>query len=164
MCVRDEVQMGRSVHGSAFAPGAMQSFGAAVGAPDLMVWVSFTTIILTRRMLSQSQQATAATAPLKFEVASVKPSPPDMRKAGGGHGVDLHRTTIPLGRCIFHHANLRTIIKQAYPLNIVGITLLLERVIGGPAWIDGSPFDIEAKAEDPETTTIEQLRQMLRTY
>jgi uncharacterized protein (TIGR03435 family) len=112
------------------------------------------------RMLSRPQ---VATAPLKFEVASVKPSLPDTRQSLGCHSVDVSRTTIPLGRCIFRHANLRTIIKQAYPLSIIGVSLLQERVLGGPAWIDGSPFDVEAKAEDPSTTTIDQLRQMLRT-
>jgi uncharacterized protein (TIGR03435 family) len=68
-----------------------------------------------------------------------------------------------LGRCVLRHATLRSLIKQAYPLDILGVSVLQERVIGGPSWIDGSRFDLEAKAEDPSTATTDQLRKMLQT-
>jgi uncharacterized protein (TIGR03435 family) len=116
-------------------------------------------------ILGFSSQPGAQTGPassIKFEVASIRPSPPDARSSFGCHGVDLPRTTIPLGRCVFHHTTLRTIISQAYPAPNAAIRVE-QRIIDGPSWVDGSFFDIEAAAAEPEKTSMEQLRQMLQS-
>jgi uncharacterized protein (TIGR03435 family) len=100
---------------------------------------------------------------LKFEAAAIRPSLPDTRPSGGCRGADLLSTTDPLGRCILRHATLRTLIQRAYPLDLAAVTLVQQRVLGGPSWIDDSFYDIEAKAENESDTTTEQRREMLRT-
>jgi uncharacterized protein (TIGR03435 family) len=55
-------------------------------------------------------------------------------------------------------------VAQAYPISVsLRLAVGIEKVVsGGPEWIDGSYFDIEAKAEDP-MATLDQLRRMLQT-
>jgi uncharacterized protein (TIGR03435 family) len=115
-------------------------------------------------LLAIASHVFAQTTPaaLKFEAASIKPSPPESRPSMGCHAVDLPRTTIGLGRCVFHHATLRDIISQAYPPEN-GALRPPERITGGPGWIEGSVFDIEAEAPDPAKANITQLREMLQT-
>src|SRR5689334_2795745 len=78
--------------------------------------------------------------PLKFEAASVKPSPPDSRGGGWGcHGADKTPGIgiVPLGRCVFRHIDFRNLIAQAYPIlpssfrMVEGIS---SQVKGGPNW------------------------------
>ncbi len=112
-------------------------------------------------LLSRPQ---AAPAPLKFEVASIKPHPPSASRLFGGtcHGIDSRNSggnpaiNAPLGRCIFRNVTLRYFIGFAYddPRGL--------RITGGPAWVGTEKFDLEAKTEDPNTTAENSLHQMLR--
>lgn len=82
----------------------------------------------------------------KFEVASIKPSPPGqtrygIRPAPGGE------------RYLASNVTLKTMITVAYRLKS-------EQVAGGPAWMDTEGFDMNAKAERP--SSMEELHAMLQ--
>jgi len=67
-----------------------------------------------------------------FEVASVKPAPPD----GGTMGIGL--STYPGGRIHATNYTLRQLIHDAYNLEMY-------LILGGPHWADDDRFDVEAK-------------------
>jgi uncharacterized protein (TIGR03435 family) len=71
--------------------------------------------------------------PLQFEVASIKPNPSgDFRKALGP----------PPGGFSATNVTLRELIPMAFgiPASLSGIS-----VLGGPEWVDGERFDIDAR-------------------
>ncbi len=83
----------------------------------------------------------------RFEVASVKPSPPSSVYCGDMRGVDSRP-----GRMTLQYAVLRTIILWAFsakPWEITGI----------PAWASSARYDIAAKAEGP--ASLQQMWPML---
>jgi uncharacterized protein (TIGR03435 family) len=83
---------------------------------------------------------------LQFEVASIKPSPPDSR--GGMARPD------PGGlRYRGSNLSLRIYIAACYRLRN-------DQVIGGPGWIDSDRFDILASAAKP--SSVEQMYLMMR--
>jgi uncharacterized protein (TIGR03435 family) len=92
-------------------------------------------------------QAPAKPSPdLKFEVASLKPSPPDVRGGGirpaqGGERYDANGVS------------LRLLITVAYRVKA-------DQVVGGPGWMDTDRFDMHAKAEKPSNA--EELHIMLQ--
>jgi len=89
------------------------------------------------------------TAPMAFEVASVKPNTPD--------GSGVFRAGLqpqPGGRLNATGANLRMLIRFAYNVDDTQIS-------GGPSWIDSDRYDIVAKGDSNATT--DQIRQMLQT-
>jgi uncharacterized protein (TIGR03435 family) len=92
----------------------------------------------------QSQDAAQT---LSFEVASVKPS------EGDGRMVRIQNSAG--GRYSASGVNLRMLIQQAYDIKDY-------QILGGPAWMSSAPFDINAKAEDPNVTR-EQIRLMLQS-
>jgi uncharacterized protein (TIGR03435 family) len=101
---------------------------------------------------------------LRFEVASVKIAASGMNGvAGGCHGIDSvytgrqRQSPPPLGRCVITDARLSHLIGIAY-----GVSMLALK--SGPDWIQRGDlrFDIQAKAEDPSTTTEKQLLAMLQ--
>jgi len=108
-----------------------------------------------------------SSAPLAFEVALLKRSQPNSGgiSASACHGVNVPRpgSSVPLGRCRFISVNLRDLVLQAYPSPYIGLVPKDQLVNGGPDWIDSTLFDGEAKAADPPTVTLEQLREMLQT-
>jgi uncharacterized protein (TIGR03435 family) len=69
-------------------------------------------------------------APLKFEVASVKPSAPDW------HG--MFSRYLPGGGLRITGATLQNLISMAY--GVLGF-----QISGGPKWIDNDRFDIDAR-------------------
>jgi uncharacterized protein (TIGR03435 family) len=97
-----------------------------------------------------------------FEVASVKPANDANGVSGGCHGIDSNyapnqmATAPPLGRCVIRDARLDHLISIA---NRVRYML---QISGGPDWIKGDRFNIDAKAEDPTKATEEQLLEMLQ--
>ena len=99
----------------------------------------------------------------QFEAASVKPAAPDaQRSIFGCHGIDFSPPTqVPLGRCIFRNQTASIMIREAYPLPLRYWNG--SQVIGGPGWVDSSLFAVDAEAENPTSTTVDQLHQMLRT-
>lgn len=94
-----------------------------------------------------AQQTQAGAPALSFEVASIKPS------EGDGHMVRIQ--TSPGGRYTASGVNLRMLIQQAYDVKDFQIS-------GGPAWISSTPFDIVAKAENPDVNR-EQVKLMLQS-
>jgi uncharacterized protein (TIGR03435 family) len=102
----------------------------------------------------------AQNQPLKFEVASVKASQAantsNYTGCDGASTLDL----FPKGRCIARNATLRTIIGDAYRINVF-LNDLGNFIIGGPSWIASDRFDIEGKAENDSATT-DELYAMLR--
>lgn len=126
-------------------------------------------ILMTPGSLSAQLQKTSP-APLTFEVASVKLSPPDAPGSlFGCHGTDVEPMTmasgVPLGRCVYRHFNFRNLVMLIYPdlspsfRVIAGID---EQVKGGPGWVGSSFFDVEGEAANPSATTTAQLQEMLR--
>jgi uncharacterized protein (TIGR03435 family) len=84
----------------------------------------------------------------RFEVAAIKPTPPDeIRGPSGG--------TEGKGRYSMHNRTLKDYIWRAW-------LVIPDRVDGGPAWVDSDRWDIEAKAEQPIDDD-EVLMAMLRT-
>jgi uncharacterized protein (TIGR03435 family) len=129
-------------------------------------------------------------APLSFEVATIKPAAPNPRGGGGGvgvcHGVDTrNQTSIPLGHCGAPRTTLKSLILLAYPPDqplptagnvVTGRSAMPsdvadrarimpndEWVTDGPGWIGSDLFEIDAKADDPSTATVDQLRRMLQS-
>ncbi len=86
-----------------------------------------------------------AQAPLKFDVATVKPN-----------STDDHRIMIRLGgRTNATGVNLKLLMTIAYDVRDF-------QILGGPGWIATERFDIVAKAEGaPDQIPIEQFRPML---
>jgi uncharacterized protein (TIGR03435 family) len=98
----------------------------------------------------------------EFEVASIKPNTSSAGVSGGCYGVDSKKlasdvqVTIPLGRCVITSARLSHLMAIAYRIQV-------QNLKGGPEWVWGSErFDVDAKAENPSTTTEEQLLSMLQ--
>jgi uncharacterized protein (TIGR03435 family) len=96
--------------------------------------------------------ALGQTAPLSFEVASVKPAAVSgdgmvMRRMSGGPG-----TTDP-GTLTLTNATLKLMVVRAYELK--------QYQVEGPDWIDSIGYDVTAKV--PPGTTKEQFQQMLQT-
>jgi uncharacterized protein (TIGR03435 family) len=119
-----------------------------------------------------------------FEVAAIKPNALGYIDLGGGLRILSGRTqcqaadtrAIPgdpiplpgLGRCHVHNSTLKEIINTAYSVAYglrVGATraALNQVIVGGPLWAETTAFDIEAKAENPSTTTSAQMLLMLQT-
>lgn len=87
--------------------------------------------ILAAAALARAQQAPSPT----FEVASVKPN-----VAGPGK---MQTTTRPGGVFVAVNVPLRLLIADAYIGNQPGA---IDRIVGGPAWIQSARYDITAKA------------------
>jgi uncharacterized protein (TIGR03435 family) len=100
-------------------------------------------------------------APLRFEVASIKPATSGLNGVRGGcHGIDSVYTAEapPLGRCEISDGRLSHMVGIAWD-----ITMPMLKT--GPDWIQRGDerFNLVAKAEDPSKTTEKQLLQMLQT-
>src|SRR5262245_61666357 len=156
---------------------------------NYLIKCSLVTALIAVCVWPSTAAAQASATPVSFEVATIKPAQPGPNGGGGGgvcHGIDTKNTTsIPLGRCGAPRTTLKSLIVLAYPPaqpvptagNIVtgrsaapsdvadrGRIMPIDQwVSGGPNWIGTDFFELDAKAEDPSTTTVNQLRQMLQT-
>ena len=97
----------------------------------------------------------------QFEVATVKPTALMAGVSGGCRGIDSAPRasgSIPLGRCVITSARLSHAIGIAFKLGG------MDRLRGGPDWVMSGTdrYDINAKAENPETATEAQLLTMLQ--
>jgi len=97
-----------------------------------------------------------------FDVAVVKPNPQRQNaNRSGCRGIDTKltpadpRNSIPIGRCVFIGARLDSAISFAHEFPT-------QWMRGGPQWIRTDGYDIEATAENPASTSENQLRQMLK--
>jgi uncharacterized protein (TIGR03435 family) len=106
----------------------------------------------------------SAAAALTFEVASVKVATSGSNGFRGGcHGIDSStragpdQAPPPLGRCVITDARLSHLIAIAF-----GVPL--QELSTSPDWIQRGDlrFDVNARAEDPATTTQKQLLTMLQ--
>jgi uncharacterized protein (TIGR03435 family) len=122
------------------------------------------------------QSAPASSKNLQFEVASLRPE--SSQTAGGDEGepfMDCQGTNgrvrggaalaPPLGRCVGRHASLMTLISVAYGLDELDWLATSKAGNSWPAWMNDPRehgYQVEARAENPATTTKEQLQQMLQ--
>jgi uncharacterized protein (TIGR03435 family) len=91
-------------------------------------------------------QAPAVDPALKFEVASLKPSPP------GGNGGGIRPA--PGGeRYLANNAPLQLLLTVAYRVKA-------DQIVGGPGWMQTERYDMTAKAERPSNA--EELHTMLK--
>ncbi len=101
-------------------------------------------------------------APLKFEAASVKRDKGARGIEGDCRGIDSRfprgAPMPPLGRCAVTNAQLDHLIAIAYKLRKP------EAIRGGPGWIrdESFRFTVYAAAPHPESTTYQQLLDMLK--
>jgi len=91
--------------------------------------------------------AQPATAPVAFEVASIKPAPPPT------DGRIMVRMGSDAGRLTFTNVSLMNVIASAYKVKEVQIS--------GPAWLGTERFDITAKI--PDGAPKDQIPAMLQT-
>ena len=103
-------------------------------------------------LASYAAWAQPATPPLSFEVASLKPSAPNvdgrvMRRMAGGPG-----SSDP-GTLTFNNVTVKILVTNAYNLK--------DYQVEGPEWIDSLGFDLIAKL--PPNTNRDQMAQMLQT-
>ena len=128
--------------------------------------VAFCWCLLIRPVVAKGQSLTPKPR-LRFEVASVKLGDNTTGIKGGCHGIDSKLdpndfaagdVIPPLGRCLITNARLSHLIFKAYRLP------LTRYAKGGPNWMSFGDvrFSIEAKCEDPATTTEAQLLEMLQ--
>jgi uncharacterized protein (TIGR03435 family) len=99
------------------------------------------------RAKSPSSEQQGSSPPVRFEVASIKPTKP------GTKGDNIR--PMPGGQIIMASGvSLKQIIQAMYHLNA-------DQVSGGPSWLDSDLWDIEAKAEKPSST--DELHEMFKT-
>jgi uncharacterized protein (TIGR03435 family) len=89
-------------------------------------------------------------APLRFEVASIKPAA-DFSPGFGGTGFSR---ISPGGRLTIEMSPVAVLISSAYGLRNY-------QILGGPDWINTARFNIEAKAE--ENTSYDETNLMMRS-
>ncbi len=122
-------------------------------------------VCLPASIVIRSEPQSTALLP-RFEVATVKVRKPDGHFMGGScHGIDSNyppaAAAVPaLGRCTLVMVNLSYLIGVAYAPAVPSASP--QKITGGPAWLESQFWDIEAKADDPSSTTREQLTQMLQ--
>jgi uncharacterized protein (TIGR03435 family) len=146
-----------------------------LGRKLLLAGVGVTTLAIVALLnapFSSAQLQPAA--PQSFEVASIKRNAQGFIDIGGGarilsgatrcHGVDtlaIPGDPLPLpglGRCSVRNSTLKELIDVAYRLRLGPPRSKVDLFIfGGPGWASTTVFDIEAKAEDPATTSGEGL-------
>jgi uncharacterized protein (TIGR03435 family) len=102
-------------------------------------------VVVAGGILAQST-ATSQALP-EFEVASIKPTPPDV----AGRWIRMLSTHEFAAK---NHA-LKTLVAAAYNLNPRAIS-------GGPAWVDSDRYDIVAKAPGEVRPTLNQQMSMLQ--
>jgi uncharacterized protein (TIGR03435 family) len=105
------------------------------------------------------------TTPLSFEVASVREAPNGPNGVRGGcHGIDSvynnqrqRADAPPLGYCVITDARLSHLIGIAYGVEMANLKT-------GPDWIQRGDlrFNVQAKAENPDKATEQQLVIMLQ--
>ena len=98
-------------------------------------------------ILAQTLSETKGTAPLAFDVISVKPSQP------GSPGVGIQPMSSGQGYRV-GGVPVRLMIKLMYKITD-------SQIVGGPKWMDTDQWDIEAKAE--HASTLDQLHEMFQS-
>jgi uncharacterized protein (TIGR03435 family) len=99
--------------------------------------IAFSSLVLSGTLFGQS-----------FDVASIKPSPRQV-----GRDANNQVSITPSG-FTGRNVTLKRLVVQAYGLQPY-------QIFGGPNWLDGAEYDVDAKADGPLTK--ERLAAMLRT-
>jgi uncharacterized protein (TIGR03435 family) len=99
---------------------------------------------------SVSAQAPVPVPPdLKFEVATLKPSPP---LQPGNRGFSGIRPAPGGERYLANQCTVKSMLTVAYHVKV-------DQIVGGPGWLETELFDMNAKAEKP--SSIDELHVML---
>jgi len=98
-------------------------------------------------------QATTAAAPVRFEVASVKPSDPNA--SSGVFGSIPAMRPQGAGGIAVSNMPLRLLVRMAYGVQDF-------QLVGGPSWQMSSKFDITAKAPEGTTKGTQDLLPMMK--
>src|SRR6476661_8276011 len=103
-------------------------------------------VVLIAVTTSVAQKPNAGTAPLTFEVASVKSN----KSVGASNMIGCYfpqsaTGLFPKGMCITRNMSLLSIIGYAYSIDRFNVSNL---ILGRPSWISSEKYDIEAKAEN----------------
>jgi uncharacterized protein (TIGR03435 family) len=107
---------------------------------------AFLTAVL---LLSSLHLAPAQTAPLAFEVASVRPAPPTADPSTS------HWSPPGTGRFTATHVSLALLLQLAYGINPA-------QIVNKPAWLETDLYDIDARPEDGIHLTRDQLKPCLQ--
>ena len=102
-----------------------------------------------------AQATTTAAAPVRFEVASVKPSDPNA--SSGIFGSIPSMRPQGAGGISVSNMPLRLLVRMAYS------GLQDFQIVGGPSWQMSSKFDITAKAPEGTTKGTQDLLPMMKT-
>jgi len=111
--------------------------------------IAAVTVVTAWQIKGQSpQDTTTPDATLAFEVASIKPIAPPIPPGGGPW--------------IINHGRFKA--ETCYVRGMIGLAygVLAALVKDGPDWLDQEPYNIEARAENPEAGP-KQIRVMLQT-
>jgi uncharacterized protein (TIGR03435 family) len=112
----------------------------------ILTIIAAVTVVSAVRITAQSQRVTPVT-PLAFEVASIKPVPLPLPSGGGPW-------TFSRGRFRAEIGFVRGVLALAYDVSPALIK-------GAPDWLDREPYNIDARAEDPQAGP-DQIRVMLQ--
>ena len=107
--------------------------------------LSIVFFVVTSALFAQSP------APLRFEVASIKPANSSPGIAGSG----FERIS-PGGRLTVEMSPVASLISGAYGLRSY-------QILGGPDWINSARYNIEAKAADNTSPSPDELNLMMRS-
>jgi uncharacterized protein (TIGR03435 family) len=107
-------------------------------------------VISAAAIWAQSPQSTASARPASdaFEVATIKPTPPDWH---GGRFIRMESAH----QFVARNHTLKTLVQAAYNLNPRAVS-------GGPPWIDSDHYDILAKTPGEARPNLEEQMSMLR--
>lgn len=111
--------------------------------------LSFGQILLCFLCLSSGFVARAQAVRPAFEVASVRPAPPDADAKSGSWSIPN------TGRFMATHVTLALLIELAYDVD-------RSQIANEPGWMDTNLYDVAAKAEDGVPLTREELRPRLQ--
>ncbi len=125
-------------------PCPVSEFAAGLYSEKMITWRIIVALIAGACLYAQTPDEKFIIGPEKFDVASLKPSPPNAT------GVSL-RTMPGKQRYSGQNVNLRTMIYVAYRLKP-------DQITGGPSWLDNAHFDMEAKAE--KESSLDELHTM----
>ncbi len=91
----------------------------------------------------------------KFEVASVRLYNPNSTVNTNDPGFRTAPTVFPSNRLTMRYTNLQSLIREAFGVNY-------RYIFGGPDWLAGQRYDLDAKVDGNARLTREQMRPLLQ--
>lgn len=108
-----------------------------------LTFIAVTTCLTLSLPLVLSSQVAASRA-LSFEVTTIKPSHSDSMNSNFNFGRD---------RITTENLSLLFLLKKAYGLNMGSN----DQIVGAPAWVRDSTFDIDAKEDDTTAAALQKM-------